>query len=170
MPWGKAQQAKAACKAARELPARLYPTQVLAALQAACKLSPVYPGHQPSASALGWVLPTRWAGFCVRGSSAESFPELGERSVEVFGDFDRQSAEWMSGPLGLLRLERHQLDERLTATGDEDFLAGLSHLVHESRQLLAGLGNVERFHPNSRPLPVVDQRPDDRVLGTAGVA
>jgi hypothetical protein len=35
---------------------------VLAAFQAAGLWGPVDPGHRPSASALGWGLPARWAG------------------------------------------------------------------------------------------------------------
>ncbi len=38
--------------------------QVLAALQAAGLWGSVDPGHRPSASALGWILPALWAGFC----------------------------------------------------------------------------------------------------------
>ena len=39
------------------------PAEVLAALQAAMMGCLFFPGHRPPASALGWVLPTRWAGF-----------------------------------------------------------------------------------------------------------
>ena len=63
-PGEKAQQTKAACKAARAL--------LIVSVLYSLRLSrpfrphgvrPAYPGHRPSASALGWALPARWAGL-----------------------------------------------------------------------------------------------------------
>jgi hypothetical protein len=42
--------------------------KTLAAFQAAREVAPVNPGHQPSASALGYALPARWADFVRRST------------------------------------------------------------------------------------------------------
>jgi hypothetical protein len=58
------------------------------------------PGHRPSASALGWVLPARWAGF-VREASGEppgAFYHTRQAFSLTMGDLGAQwKACWNSG-------------------------------------------------------------------------
>jgi len=53
---------------------------------------PVDPGHRPSASALGWTLPARWAGFVRRSKSSLVLPDPGDLSVDCLAPAPTQRA------------------------------------------------------------------------------
>jgi len=62
MPWVKRLTARGGLKGRETVGQAFEDHRVLAALQAARRGRPFSPGHRPSASALGWDLPARWAG------------------------------------------------------------------------------------------------------------
>jgi hypothetical protein len=80
------------------------------------------------------------------GSIGEGFPELGQRTIEVVGDLDGKPTERWSLLPGIGRPAGHQPGERLATAGDDDLLAGLAHVPHQERKVLADFRDIELLH------------------------
>ena len=129
---------------------------------------PAYPGHRPSASALGWALPALWAGFvrCSKGRYRRGEPPLAPR-----GSFDSVVKEpsRTGGPQKRLRQPHSPRSERHSLLSMSHSLrlrphspSGATHSLRGTRgeDPLHRIPRASRFPPErERAIPRAPHRP-----------